>query len=64
MPELFRALATAAAGFASFIPDACLINSYEPGAKLSLHRDEDERDFTAPIVSVSLSLPVVFRSAG
>jgi DNA oxidative demethylase len=52
--------AAAQAGFARFRPDACLINVYEPGAKLSLHQDKDEKDFSAPIVSVSLGLPAVF----
>jgi alkylated DNA repair protein (DNA oxidative demethylase) len=67
MPGGFRRLAGAAAaagGFAGFVPDSCLINCYAPGAKLSLHRDEDERDFTAPIVSVSLGLPAVFLFGG
>jgi alkylated DNA repair protein (DNA oxidative demethylase) len=48
------------AGYASFAPDACLINQYVPGAKLSLHQDKDERDLRAPIVSLSLGLPAVF----
>ncbi len=48
------------AGFAHFEPDACLVNRYEPGARLSLHQDRDEQDFSAPIVSVSLGLPAVF----
>ena len=43
-----------------FQPDACLINSYEPGSRLSLHQDRDEGDMTAPIVSVSLGLPAIF----
>jgi alkylated DNA repair protein (DNA oxidative demethylase) len=67
IPGLFRRLAggaAAAGGFAGFEPDACLINRYEPGTKLSLHRDEDERDMTAPIVSVSLGLPAVFLFGG
>ncbi|MGC2199900.1 MAG: DNA oxidative demethylase AlkB [Stellaceae bacterium] len=67
MPALFRRLAADAAvsgGFAGFDPDACLINRYEPGTKLSLHRDEDERDMTAPIVSVSLGIPAVFLFGG
>jgi len=67
MPEPFTDLcarAAQAAGFAGFEPDACLINRYEPGARLSLHRDENERDFTAPIVSVSLGLPAVFLFGG
>lgn len=67
MPEPFRRLATgaaAAAGYARFEPDACLVNRYEPGAKLSLHQDKDERDFSAPIVSVSLGLPATFLFGG
>ena len=67
MPVLFRGLAARAAqaaGFAGFEPDACLINRYEPGTRLSLHRDENERDMTAPIVSVSLGLPAVFLFGG
>jgi alkylated DNA repair protein (DNA oxidative demethylase) len=56
--------AAAQAGFADFTPDACLINRYEPGARLSLHQDKDERDFAAPIVSVSLGIPAVFLFGG
>ena len=52
--------AAAQAGYPQFAPDACLINQYVPGAKLSLHQDKDELDFRAPIVSVSLGLPAVF----
>ena len=44
--------AAAEAGFEGFAPDACLINRYEPGARLSLHQDRDESDMSAPIVSV------------
>jgi alkylated DNA repair protein (DNA oxidative demethylase) len=67
MPEILRALASDAAlraGFGSFAPDACLINRYQPGSRLSLHQDRDERDFSAPIVSVSLGLPAVFLLGG
>jgi len=67
MPEPFRDLATGAAeaaGFVGFAPDACLINRYVAGARLSLHRDENERDLTAPIVSVSLGLPAIFLFGG
>ncbi|MBV8731929.1 MAG: DNA oxidative demethylase AlkB [Acidobacteriia bacterium] len=67
MPEVFQRLAVAAAredGFAEYDPDACLINRYEPGSKLSLHKDKDERDPVAPIVSVSLGLPAVFLWGG
>jgi DNA oxidative demethylase len=67
MPAIFLSLATraaAVAGFESFLPDACLINRYAPGAKLSLHQDKNETDFTAPIVSVSLGLPAKFLFGG
>jgi alkylated DNA repair protein (DNA oxidative demethylase) len=67
MPAVFGDLARRAAeraGFARFMPDACLVNRYEPGARLSLHQDRDERDFDAPIVSVSLGLPAVFLFGG
>ncbi|MGH7029448.1 MAG: DNA oxidative demethylase AlkB [Stellaceae bacterium] len=67
MPSVFTRLAgraAAAAGFGGFAPDACLINRYEPGARLSLHRDEDERDLGAPVVSVSLGLPATFLWGG
>jgi alkylated DNA repair protein (DNA oxidative demethylase) len=67
MPAAFFTLAAKAAaeaGFAGFAPDACLINRYEPGARLSLHQDRNERDYTAPIVSVSLGLPAVFLFGG
>lgn len=67
MPEAFLALADEAAtagGFADFVPDACLINRYEPGTKLSLHQDKDEADYVHPIVSVSLGLPATFQFGG
>lgn len=67
MPNAFAHLAeraAAAAGFDGFAPDACLINRYAPGARLSLHQDRDERDFEAPIVSVSLGLPATFLFGG
>jgi alkylated DNA repair protein (DNA oxidative demethylase) len=67
MPASLSGLAGAAAeraGFPGFVPDACLINRYEPGARLSLHQDRDERDFSQPIVSVSLGLPAVFLFGG
>jgi alkylated DNA repair protein (DNA oxidative demethylase) len=67
MPPEFQRLAAhaaEAAGFAGFAPDACLINRYEPGARLTLHQDKNERDFTQPIVSVSLGLPAVFLFGG
>ena len=67
MPAAFSTLATraaAAAGFPDFVPDACLISRYEPGARLSLHQDRDERDLDSPIVSISLGLPAVFLFGG
>lgn len=67
MPPLLFELATDAAaqsGFAGFVPDACLINRYEPGARLSLHQDKDERDLGSPVVSVSLGLQAVFLFGG
>jgi alkylated DNA repair protein (DNA oxidative demethylase) len=60
----FAADAAAAAGFHGFAPDSCLVNSYEPGARLTLHQDKNERDFAAPIVSVSLGLPATFLFGG
>jgi DNA oxidative demethylase len=67
MPPAFRELAAQAAshaGFAGFSPDACLINRYQPGARMSLHQDKDELDLAAPIVSVSLGLPAIFLFGG
>lgn len=67
MPEPFTRLAreaAAAAGFDGFVPDACLVNRYAPGARLSLHQDKDEHDYGAPIVSVSLGMPAVFLFGG
>lgn len=67
MPTPLRALAQAAAeraGFGGFEPDACLVNHYAPGARMSLHQDRDERDLSAPIVSVSLGLPATFLLGG
>jgi alkylated DNA repair protein (DNA oxidative demethylase) len=67
MPPEFRELAAsaaAAAQFPGFVPDACLINEYQPRARMGLHQDKDERDFTQPIVSVSLGLPATFLLGG
>lgn len=67
MPALLQELAgqaALAAGYAGFVPDACLINSYRPGARMALHQDKDECDFGAPIVSVSLGLPATFLFGG
>ncbi|AZF11031.1 Alpha-ketoglutarate-dependent dioxygenase AlkB [Pseudomonas sp. R2-37-08W] len=67
MPDALRELAISAAnaaGFADFSPDACLINRYVPGAKMSLHQDKNERRYDAPVVSVSLGLPAIFLFGG
>jgi DNA oxidative demethylase len=67
MPDAFRSMAQRAAeiaGFSGFDPDSCLMNRYEPGSRLSLHQDRNERDFDAPIVSVSLGLPAIFLWGG
>ena len=67
LPAVFLQLAIKAAvwaGFPGFHPDSCLINDYVPGARMGLHQDHDERDLTAPIVSVSLGLPAIFLWGG
>ena len=67
MPDAFAVLAREAAeraGYSRFVPDCCLLNRYEPGARMSLHQDRDERDLGAPIVSVSLGLPATFLWGG
>lgn len=67
MPPAFKELAraaAAAAGFPGFQPDACLVNRYAPGAKLTLHQDKNEKDFEAPIVSVSLGMTATFLFGG
>jgi alkylated DNA repair protein (DNA oxidative demethylase) len=67
LPASFLRLAADAAahaGFDRFVPDACLVNRYAPGARLSLHQDRNERDLRAPIVSVSLGVPALFLFGG
>ncbi len=67
MPAVLAELACEAAaigGFAAFVPDACLVNRYAPGSRLTLHQDKNERDFAAPIVSVSLGVPATFLFGG
>jgi len=67
MPEVLRRLARSAAaetGFPDFAPDACLVNRYEPGSRLTLHQDKNERAFDAPIISVSLGIPATFLFGG
>ena len=67
MPDVFSRLArdsASEAGFDGFAPEACLINRYEPGTRLSLHQDKDERNYDHPVVSVSLGLPATFQFGG
>jgi len=67
MPALFADAATefaSLAGYRDFVPDVCLINRYSPGSKMGLHQDRDETDFSQPIVSVSLGLPITFKIGG
>jgi len=67
MPASWRALAqqaAATAGFARFEPDACLLNCYAPGARLTLHQDRNECDLSAPVVSLSFGLPALFLFGG
>lgn len=67
MPDVLTRLAqdaAQAAGFDGFVPDACLINRYLPGARMSLHQDRNERDLSAPIVSVSLGMTATFLFGG
>ena len=67
MPDALALLAreaAKAAGFDGFLPDACLVNRYTPGARLTLHQDRNERDFAAPIVSVSLGMTATFLFGG
>ncbi|WP_375176533.1 DNA oxidative demethylase AlkB [Marinobacter mobilis] len=60
----FAQRAAAQAGFSGFAADACLVNRYQPGARMSLHQDRNEQDCSQPIVSVSLGLTVTFQFGG
>ncbi|WP_199101581.1 DNA oxidative demethylase AlkB [Aquitalea sp. ASV11] len=67
MPEVLQELAriwAAEAGFDNFVSNACLINCYQAGSKMSLHQDRDERDFAHPILTLSLGLPARFMLGG
>jgi len=67
IPAAFKEIASAAAaeaGYKNFRPQACLINEYQVGAKMTLHQDKDERNQTAPIVSLSFGLPATFQFGG
>ena len=46
------------------MPEACLVNFYQGGAKMGLHQDKDEEDFSAPVVSISLGDTALFRFGG
>lgn len=45
-------------------PEACLVNFYEDSARMGLHQDRDEKDFDAPVLSVSLGNACLFRVGG
>jgi len=67
MPEALARVAREAASeamFDNFEPDACLVNRYLPGSRLGLHQDKDERDYGAPIVSISLGMTATFLFGG
>ena len=67
MPATLRKIAieaAALAGFMDFDPDACLINCYEPGARMGLHQDKDEADFSQPVITLSVGLPAILQLAG
>jgi alkylated DNA repair protein (DNA oxidative demethylase) len=63
LPEALLALWDDVADYAH-PPEACLINFYVPSAKMGLHQDRDEADFSAPVVSVSLGDSCLFRVGG
>jgi alkylated DNA repair protein (DNA oxidative demethylase) len=63
MPEALLTLWSDVSGCA-YPPEACLINYYGPGAKMGLHQDRDETDFSAPVVSLSLGDTCLFRIGG
>lgn len=67
MPAAFAELArhaADAADYPDFAPEACLVNRYAPGSRLTLHQDRDEAHYDKPIVSVSLGLPAIFLWGG
>lgn len=67
MPPTWQRLARDAAarvGWQDFVPDACLLNRYEPGARMGLHQDKNERDYSQPIVSVSIGASCSFQVGG
>ena len=56
--------AAALAGWPGFVPDACQVNRYEAGARMGLHQDKNERDYSQPIVSVSIGGSCNFQVGG
>ncbi len=67
MPNAFKTLgqsAAQAARFEGFCPNACLINHYQAGQKLSAHQDKNEPDLSQPVVSVSLGMSATFLIHG
>lgn len=63
IPPTALAAWAALAGFPG-APEACLINLYGPGARMGLHQDRDEADFSAPVLSLSLGAEALFRYGG
>ncbi len=63
MPKAILDIWDKASGYAHQ-PEACLVNFYQGGAKMGLHQDKDEQDFSAPVVSISLGDTAVFRFGG
>lgn len=63
LPHALQNLWDAVSGYPA-PPEACLINWYRDGAKMGLHVDNDEQDIQAPVVSVSLGDPALFRIGG
>ncbi|MFT3974596.1 MAG: alpha-ketoglutarate-dependent dioxygenase AlkB [Amaricoccus sp.] len=57
--DVWRALASG-----ERMPDCCLVNFYDAGARMGLHRDADEADFGWPVLSISLGDPGLFRMGG
>jgi DNA oxidative demethylase len=63
MPEQILDIWRKVAGV-SVLPEACLVNFYQGGAKMGLHQDKDEEDFSVPVVSISLGDTALFRFGG
>jgi DNA oxidative demethylase len=63
MPEQISDIWRKVAG-APVLPEACLVNFYQGGAKMGLHQDKDEEDFSVPVVSISLGDTALFRFGG